>query len=148
MRPFLEYFWLMLLFGFGTIIDMSARTMRKNFKYFFGGDWTKTIETVPVVPPFIQFPQINDAKHAALLTLLVSPTGQIDDLEYDVLKNVFIVGATTGKEHVNDLWHLFWDEQAVAAGQFNDRDYAYMGTQGHVQGQINSRRLSYWNSFI
>ncbi len=96
---------------------------------------------------------VNDLKHAKLLAAVVlgTPPEGIKDLETQWLKEQ-IVGSTTGKEDLDDLWQLFWDEVTVpgpvAAGNFNDRANIWLDGLGFKgpPGAINDKWLAYWEA--
>jgi hypothetical protein len=87
--------------------------------------------------------QFNDAKHAKLLTALGGGayTGprNINDMELAWLQAQ--VGVTANQ--LNDAWHDYWDQQVIAAGDFNGRAYNWLGGLTYT-GSLNDRWLQYW----
>ncbi len=86
---------------------------------------------------------VNDEKYRKL-SLALAKGGHIRDLEDEWLLGQ--LGAYTGPANVNDLWMALFDVDLIAAGQFNDRAYAWLASKGHTQGALNDRWLAYWSS--
>lgn len=86
--------------------------------------------------------QVNDCKYAALLSDLGVTDGQIDDLELAWLHSL-IVSATKAQQ-INDAWMQYWDQLGIAAGQYNDRAYAFLKSQGAFGDHITDLWFDYW----
>ena len=88
---------------------------------------------------------LSDAKLTALENL-TSNTGHVNDLEAEYLLSI-IVGTPKGNSIV-DLWDTVFDEAAIAAGQFNDRLYAYMDSivAPSTFDGFNARTQEYWEN--
>lgn len=85
---------------------------------------------------------LQDAKLAGLVSALVTTADQsVVDLETTFLVSL---GATLGE--VQDMWHQVWDIDLVAAGNYGDRAYIWLGGKGHTADHINERWLAYWGS--
>lgn len=84
---------------------------------------------------------LQDVKFQGLTSALAVSGGQVDDLESQYLVSL---GATLGD--IQDMWHEVWDSALVTAGNYNDRAYEWLGTNGHNQDQLNERWYSYWSS--
>lgn len=87
--------------------------------------------------------QVNDEKYRKL-SLALAKNGHTRDLEVEWLLSQLLL--YTGPVVVNDLWMALWDDALITEGQFNDRAYEWLGSLGHLQGQLNDRWLSYWSS--
>jgi len=85
--------------------------------------------------------QVDDAKLNKIETALVA-TGHVDDLEVLWLQSLDV---SVTSDDADTAWHQYWDSQAVAAGNFNDRAYAWLGSLLHT-GSLSDRWLSYWSS--
>lgn len=85
-------------------------------------------------------PHVNDCKRAKLLTRLARTDGHIDDLERDWLAAQ--TGVTAGQ--INDMWDQYLTAQSVAAGQLNDRFYAWLSGITGAPSPATLSDLWYW----
>jgi hypothetical protein len=86
---------------------------------------------------------VNDDKFSKLLAALGGGayTGPqtVKDMELNWLK----AQAGVTANNIHDCWMEYWDNLVIAAGDFNDRAYAWLGGLGHT-GDISDRWASYW----
>ena len=85
--------------------------------------------------------QIDDAK-LNFITTALAKTGHVNDLEIELLQSLHV---SVTSDNINDAWHQYWDSQLVAAGQFNDRAFAWLGGLAHT-GSLSDRWLKFWSS--
>ena len=86
-------------------------------------------------------PQIDDAKLNKIETALVK-TGHVNDLEVEWLQSLHV---SVTSDCLMDAWQQYWDSQSVAAGAFDDRAYAWLGSLLHT-GSLSDRWLKFWSS--
>jgi len=82
---------------------------------------------------------VNDAK-LATFELNLLKTGHINDLEVEALQ---LLHPSVTSDVIDEAWHQYWDSQLVAAGQFNDRAFAWLGSLGHTDS-LSDRWLEFW----
>lgn len=83
---------------------------------------------------------INDAKYNRLSTILAKD-GHIDDLELEWLQSFTGVTALD----IEGAWHEFFNTLSIAAGNFNDRAFAWLEGLGRT-GSLSDRWYAYWHN--
>ena len=80
----------------------------------------------------------NDCKREALKRQ-GAPYMNISDMEHFVM-----VGLTGKQGHLEDLWHLYWDEANIPKGTFNDRAMLWLFTLGYTERSLTDRWFHFW----
>lgn len=86
----------------------------------------------------------NDHKLEGLQNYL-EKTGQIDDLEHDLLVQLNSNQAT--EEQINDLWYEYLYKYKGLRGHINDMFYEFLSRQG-FEGHINDMWHDFWEFFV
>lgn len=128
-----------LIFPYGFLITSASQLI-----VFFDG----VIQTTGFTIDGVGNPAGGNVTFAVapldLVTVTLSRAAHVRDLEIEWLLSQ--LGVYTGPVVLNDLWMALFDGAVIPAGHFNDRAYAWLGSLGHTQGQLNDRWLSYWSS--
>lgn len=82
---------------------------------------------------------LNEHKIATLKTLTGATSGTVDELEILWLQTE--LSSSTG--HKNGLWHEFFNGEAIADGQVDERAMAYLEAEGYT-GTIDERWYQFW----
>ena len=87
--------------------------------------------------------QRNDTMSAALTFQLglVTPA-DTNDMLVSYLQNLTLSVISDP----NDLWHLYWDQQLIAPGDFNDRAHDWLNSLGHVESDLPAQWHAYWTA--
>lgn len=62
---------------------------------------------------------ISQLKHDKLVALFGLANNK--DLERQYIRSLITVPPSDGVRQLDDLWHIYWDQEGVAQGKFNDR---------------------------
>ena len=88
-------------------------------------------------------PHVLDAKRVNLLAN-GAISGHIGDMEFQWL-GLKIINSVKASTTVG-RWHQYWNELGIASGNFEDRAFAFLISNGFTTGTLMDKWLDYWSS--
>ena len=88
-------------------------------------------------------PQRQDFQLATMKTATAISPGQLNSLEPPYVDTLATIDPTSGT--VQDRWMEFWDEEAIGAGNYNDRAFEYLRGKGRT-GSLGDMWFQEWQA--